>query len=106
MSYGKDGRRINKVWIELFPCEENIELALEQCRLANKMLTRLYPPRSIPLVDKFFVLLGRGGAVIPLVEPYQPKDRAVYCYGGDFGYTILENNGRWFSLDYFGREGD
>jgi hypothetical protein len=75
-----------KVWIELVKIE-NKEHAEEQCKLANNMLKRLGAKGQ-----RFF---------------YSERD-SLYCLETSIDglYTELVDNGSWFSLDYFGREGE
>ena len=76
----------SRVWIELVKPESK-EHGEEQCRLANNMLNRLGAKGQ-----SFF---------------YSTRDN-LYCLESSGGgtYTVLEDNGEWFSLDYFGREGE
>lgn len=72
----------NRIWIELDKPDSGA-MALEQCELANRMLAKLGDPRG----EKFFFSARDG-----------------YCYGGDMGYETLPDRGKWFNLDYLGRE--
>lgn len=77
----------NRVWLELDPprdlTPERIAVVVAQ---ANRMLDRLAKPG-----DKY----GTFG--------FDSK-RALYDYGDDMGRETLVDHGKWFSLDYFGRE--
>lgn len=72
-----------KVWIEV-PKQANEKEAQETCAKLNQMLERLGDGK--PRHDEFF---------------YTRRDGL--CYGGDFGYVTLPDNGHWFNLDYLGR---
>lgn len=75
----------NRVWIELEK-PANDEQGRERAALANKMLERL---------------CGR-----PISEGFEWNEkRCYYDWGGPVGgYESLVNHGKWFNLDYFGRE--
>lgn len=74
----------NRVWIELdVPKDKDNAQAI--CKSANQMLGKLVPGLGSPSVGAFF-LSGHG----------------CYCFGGDFGYEELEDNGKWFNLDTLG----
>lgn len=77
----------NRVWIELEKPTSK-EHADEQCRLANRMISRLAKPGDMPKEEGFF---------------YSEIEKR-YCYGGHHGYVVCVDNGHWFNLDYFGRE--
>ncbi len=72
----------NRIWIELDKTDTK-EQAEAQCKLANSMLSKLGDMGG----QEFFWMVGEG-----------------YCYGGDMGYENLPDRGKWFNLDYLGRE--
>lgn len=87
----------NKIWIELDNPKANKDLktaeqakafADEQCRLANNMLKRLRDDESNPSEQVFY---------------WSESDRC-YCWGGPMGYETLPDHGKWFNLDYLGRQ--
>ena len=76
-----------KVWIEL---ERTPDHAFNerQAGLANKMLARLADPKHLPLSAGF----------------RWSKHEGRYIYGGPMGYRVLNDDGEWFNLEYFGRD--
>lgn len=76
-----------KVWIEL---EKPAKLTQKQrddiIAKANRMVRRLAAPDGV---------VGRFS---------WDSKRAQYAYETDSGYETLGDNGKWFNLDYFGRE--
>lgn len=74
----------SRVWIELEK-PDNQEHGEEQCRLANNMLERLGAKGQ-----RFFYDTRTLG--------YSLESSSDGCY------TELDDDGSWFSLDYFGRE--
>ena len=72
-----------KVWIEL-PAPNSIEEATDICAKANRMMQRL-------------------GDTDGREFKYWDKQRK-YSWGGDMGFTYLDDRGFWFNLDYLGRE--
>lgn len=79
--------RTNLVWIELEKPKDNTH-AEHVCRLANNMLRRLAEKAT-----------DMGGQ-----EFFWSRSEQSYCYGGDMGYSTLSDHGKWFNLDYLGRE--
>jgi len=83
----------NKIWIEL-ERPEHIEGAARivfgriQCELANEMLRKLAKPVHL--------------ATMPVFSYEGTGNR--YHFGTEMGTEELSDNGRWFSLDYFGRK--
>lgn len=86
----------NKIWIELehpstlqdATAAERLAFAKEQCRLANNMLVRLAHHEQLPLANTFFWLASENR----------------YGFGGHTGYETLSDHGKWFNLDYLGRD--
>ena len=76
----------SRVWIELDK-PLNKEHGEEQCKLVNKMLERLGAK-------------GRSFFYDTRTLGYGLEDSSGGCY------TELEDNGSWFNLSYFGREGE
>ena len=76
----------SRVWIEIDKPESK-EHGEEQCRLANNMLKRLGARGQSFFYDK-------------RTEGYSLETSLDGCY------TELEDNGSWFNLEYFGREGE
>ena len=75
------------VWIELQEPDENYT-GDEICDRANKMLKRL----------------GGGEGYFQFSPIKQRGCHYRYIDGPMGGITNLEDNGRWFNLNYFGRE--
>lgn len=74
----------NRIWIELAKPQHPAH-AKEQVRLANNMLRRL-----------------RGG---PIEQGFEyDEDENAYYFGGYMGSEKLVDGGKWFNLDFLGRE--
>lgn len=77
----------NRIWIELDK-PRDAQHAEQICKLANRMLQRLCKPEdadSLPTFD------------------YDAK-QFKFTYGGPMGHELLSDNGKWFNLDFFGRD--
>ena len=78
------------VWIELQKPDENYT-GKEIADNANRMLKRL----------------GVNDGKFQYNDPKYKSSNymgCLYIYNSDVGISGLEDNGRWFNLDYFGRE--
>jgi hypothetical protein len=74
-----------RIWVELDK-PKDAKQALLVVEKANRMLERLKKPGDV---------CGEFG--------WDDK-RYLYDYGTDMGRETLVDHGKWFSLDYFGRE--
>ena len=81
----------NRIWIELdrphgdMDIDDRIGFMKTQCELANNMLARL------------------GG---PIPYKFVVNRMEEYCWDTPDGFDVLEDNGKWFNLDYLGRAAD
>ena len=81
--------KMMKVWIELPEPVEAGYTGEEICKRENEMLVRLsstngeFSYSNERLVGKWI--------------------KGHYIFTAEFGKTSLKDNGRWFNLDYFGR---
>lgn len=79
----------HRIWIELQEPKDAAD-AKQICDKVNRMIDRLRKPEDQKIAADW--------------RFYWSDHERSYCYGGDMGYETLPDGGRWFSLDYFGRE--
>ena len=90
---------INRVWIELerpdskLPAEERKALGEARAAAMNRMLLALADPKDHDPTDV-------------LVDWSEREDMYIFAIGKTlaWGYQPNSDNGKWFNLDYFGRE--
>jgi hypothetical protein len=77
---------MQRIWIELEKPADAADAKIK-CDLVNNMIKRLADPADMP----------------HLLEFRWSEHDQLYRYGGVHGWTVLEDNGEWFNLEYLGR---